>query len=101
MKKRALTAYEDTNMYGGAHATNYKTAARATQEARDLIVHARHYDGQRYSSYSYRVYNLRKLADGRIVGEMDNGEKWEATGEICEYARTGNMRNCRENRRHG
>lgn len=89
--KRALTAYEDTNMYGGAHATNYKTAARAVNEDRDLVIHARHYDGQRYSNYSYRVTNLRMLADGRIVGNIDNGNLWEATEDICDYAKTGQI----------
>lgn len=89
--KRALTAYEDTNMYGGAHATNYKVAKKAALEKRDLIVHSAHYDGQRYSNYSYRVTNLRMLTDGRIVGNIDDGNLWEATEDICDYAKTGRI----------
>jgi hypothetical protein len=91
MKKRALTAYEDTNMYGGAHTTNYDVALRAAQEGRDIVVHAKHYDGQRYHHSTYRVTNLRETVDGRIIGTTEDGETWEATAELCEYAKTGQI----------
>lgn len=89
--KRALTAYEDTNMYGGAHTTNADVARRAAQEGRDLIVHARHYDGQRYHYRKYRVTDLHETEDGRILGTTEDGDIWEATDDLCEYAKTGRI----------
>lgn len=88
---RALTAYEDTNMYGGAHTTNADTARKAAQEGRDIVVHAKHYDGQRYSYSKYRVTDLRETQDGRIIGMTEDGEAWEATADLCEYAKTGQI----------
>ncbi len=88
---RALTVYEDTNMYGGAHATNADTARKAAREGRDIVVHAKHYDGQRYHHSTYRVTNLRETADGRIIGTTEGGETWEATADLCEYAKTGQI----------
>lgn len=89
--KRALTAYEDTNMYGGAHTTNYDVARKAAEQGRDLIVHSSHYDGQRYHDSTYRVINL--TIDGNTVtGErVDCDEPWIATADLCEYARTGKI----------
>lgn len=89
--KRALTVYEDTNMYGGAHATNADTARKAAQEERDIVVHARHYDGQRYNYSKYRVTDLRITQDGRIIGMTEDGDTWEATDDICRYAKTGEI----------
>jgi hypothetical protein len=91
MKKRALTAYEDTNMYGGAHTTNADIARRAARENRDLVVHAKHYDGQRYHYRAYRVTGLYETSDGRIIGTTEDGELWVATGGLCEYAETGQI----------
>jgi urease accessory protein UreH len=89
--KKALTVHEDTNMYGGAHTTNASIASRAALEGRDIVVHARHYDGQRYHYGTYRVTNLRETADGRIIGDTENGEMWEATSDTCRYAKTGQI----------
>ncbi len=89
--KRALTVYEDTNMYGGAHATNFDTARRAAQEGRDLVVHAKHYDGQRYHYSKYRVTGLQETEDGRIIGTTEDGDFWEATADVCDYAKTGQI----------
>ena len=89
--KRALTAQEDFNMYGGAHATNYKQALKAAREGRDLIIHGRRYDGQRFNYYDFRVRNLAINSDGSVIGEMDNGEIWTATSELCEYAISGKI----------
>lgn len=91
MARRALTAYEDTNMYGGAHTTNIDTARKAAREGRDLVVHARGYDGQNYGYCKYRVTNLRELPDGRVIGTTERGAIWEATAELCEYAKTGQI----------
>jgi hypothetical protein len=88
---KALTAYEDTNMYGGAHATNIDVARKAAQEGRDLIVHARHYDGQRYHYSKYRVTDLWIDTDGNVYGITDNGRPWQATAALCNYARTGTI----------
>jgi|LSQX01.1.fsa_nt_gb hypothetical protein len=88
---RALTAYEETNMYGGAHTTNADTARKAAREGRDIVVHHKHYDGQRDHHITYRVTNLRELPDGRIIGTAESGETWEATADVCEYAKTGQM----------
>lgn len=88
---RALTLHEDTNMYGGAHTTNAHVARKAMQEGRDVIVHGRNYDGQRYHQYKIRVTNLRETKDGRIIGTDENGEIWEATAELCEYAKFGRI----------
>lgn len=88
---RALTVYEDTNMYGGAHVTNADTARKAAREGRDIVVHAKHYDGQRYHHSTYRVTDLRELPDGRIIGTTTDGDPWEATYEICNYAKTGQI----------
>ena len=90
-KKRALTAYQDNNMYGGAHTTNITVASRAANEGRDLIVHAKHYDGQRYHCCTFRVTNLRVLDDGRIIGNKSNGDTWLANGKLCRYAQTGEI----------
>ena len=87
--KRALTVYEDTNMYGGAHCTNIEMARKAMEENRDLIVHGKHYDGQRYNYYKFRVSGLRETNDGRIIGITKDGSAWEATAKLCEYAKTG------------
>lgn len=93
--KKALTAYEDINMYGGAHCTNYDVAKKAAAEGRDLIVHRESYDGQRYHSSVYRVTNLHETEDGRIVGTIVDADPycsvWEATSELCEYALTGRI----------
>ena len=89
--KKALTAYEDTNMDGGAHITNAKIARKAAQEGRDIVVHAQHYDGQRYHYYTYRVTDIHVLPDGRIIGTTDNGGAWQATAELCDYAMSGQM----------
>lgn len=89
--KRALTAYEDTNMYGGAHCTNIDVARKAAQEGRDLIIHHRHYDGQRYHYRKYRVTDLHETEDGRILGTTEDGDVWEATDDLCEYAKTGRI----------
>lgn len=89
--KRALTAYEDTNMYGGAHVTNNDVARRAAREGRDIVVHAQHYDGQRYHYNTYRVSDLRELPNGRVVGIDQYGEPWAATGKLCRYAETGEI----------
>lgn len=89
--KRALTAYEDTNMDGGAHATNIKTARKAAREGRDMVIHSQHYDGQRYHYSTYRVTDLHETQDGCIVGVTDEGEPWEATTELCRYAKTGQI----------
>ena len=88
---KALTAYEDLNMYGGAHATNIDVARRAAKEGRDLIVHARQYDGQRYHYSRYRVTGLRIAADGSVYGVTEDRQPWTATAELCNYARTGNI----------
>lgn len=89
--KKALTAYEDTNMYGGAHTTNADTARKAAQEGRDIVMHAKHYDGQRHHYYTYRVTDVRELPDGRIIGRTEDGDIWEATADICQYAKTGQI----------
>jgi hypothetical protein len=89
--KRALTAYEDTNMYGGAHVTNSAIARKAAREGRDIIVHGRHYDGQRYHYNTYRVTELRETKDGRIIGKTEDGDAWEATADLCQYAKTGQI----------
>lgn len=89
--KRALTAREDTNMYGGAHATNADVAQKAAQEGRDIVVHGQHYDGQRYHYYKYRVTDIQILPDGNIIGTTDNGDAWQATAEMCEYATSGQI----------
>lgn len=86
---RALTTYETTNMYGGAHNTNIDTAIKAAQQGRDLIVHASRYDGQCYKHYTYRVTNLRISDDGNVYGTDEGGEPWAATTTICDYALTG------------
>lgn len=78
-------------MYGGAHITNADTARKAAREGRDIIVHGQHYDGQRYRYRKYRVTNLRETVDGRIVGTTEDGETWEATADLCEYAKTGQI----------
>ena len=88
---RALTVYEDTNMYGGAHATNADTARKAAREGRDIVVHAKHYDGQRYHYSAYRVTDVRELPDERIIGTTEDGHTWEATADLCEYAKTGRI----------
>lgn len=88
---KALKADEDLNMYGGAHVTNIDVARRAAQEGRDLIVHARQYDGQRYHYRRYRVTDLRIAADGSVYGVTDDGKLWRATAELCNYARTGTI----------
>jgi hypothetical protein len=88
---RALTVHEDTNMYGGAHVTNARTARKAAREGRDLVVHSEHYDGQRYHYNTYRVSDLRETSDGRVVGTTEYGEPWEATGKLCQYAETGQI----------
>ena len=89
--KKALTAYEDTNMYGGAHITNADVARKAAAEGRDLIVHGKHYDGQRYHYNKYRVTNLQFCAAGNVCGVTDGGELWEATAALCNYALTGTI----------
>lgn len=86
---RALTVREETNMYGGAHETNIEVARKALNESRDLIVHGKHYDGQMYHYYKFRVTDLRETKDGRVIGTIEDGEMWEATAELCEYAKTG------------
>ena len=91
MAKRALTVYEYTNMYGGAHATNADTARKAAREGRDIVVHSKHYDGQQYRYNTYRVTNLRELPDGRIIGKTERGATWEAAADVCEYAKTGQI----------
>lgn len=85
--RRALSAYEDTNMYGGAHVTNIEVARKAFQEGRDLIVHGKHYDGQNYHYYKFRVTDLYETPDGRIIGLKDDGDFWQATAELCEIAK--------------
>lgn len=89
--KKALTVYEDTNMYGGAHTTNADTARKAAREGRDIVVHAKHYDGQRYHHNTYRVTDLRETQDGRIIGRTEDGDIWEATADTCQYAKTGQI----------
>ena len=89
--KKALTAYEDINMYGGAHTTNTGIARKAAQEGRDIVIHARHYDGQRYHYNTYRVTDLHEAQDGNIIGKTEDGDIWKATAEICEYAKTGQI----------
>ena len=89
--KRALTAHEDTNMYGGAHETNADIALKAAREGRDLVVHSSHYDGQRYHYNKYRVMDLKEMPDGRIIGITEGGEAWEATADTCRYAKTGQI----------
>ncbi len=89
--KRALTAHEDLNMYGGAHTTNIDVARRAMREGRDLIVHVRYYDGQRHHYKKYRVTDLRETQDGRIIGTKEDGDIWEATDTLCDYAKTGRL----------
>lgn len=88
---KALTAYENTNMYGGAHTANADIARKAAREGRGIVVHANHYDGQRDHCFSYRVSNLNELPDGRVTGTTEGGQPWEATYEICEYAQTGKI----------
>lgn len=88
--KKALTAYEDTNMNGGSHRTNYDVAKKAIDEGRDLIVHWSHYDGQRYHEGKYRVTDLRVEGEN-IVGTADDGSRWEATRTLCDYAQTGRI----------
>lgn len=88
--KKALTAYEDTNMDGGAHVTNIDTARRAAEEDRDLIIHGQHYDGQRYHSYKLRITDLSITPCG-VIGITERGDLWEATAELCDYARTGKI----------
>lgn len=78
-------------MYGGAHITNADTARKAAREGRDIVVHAKHYDGQRYHYNTYRVTELRETKDGRIIGIDENEEIWEATAELCEYAQSGRI----------
>jgi biotin synthase-like enzyme len=89
---RALTLYEDTNMYGGAHTINIDMARKAMQEGRDVIVHHNHYDGQRNHCYTYRVTDLQ-ASNGMIFGMDENGEQWFATNSLCEYALTGRISN--------
>ena len=90
--KKALTAYEDFNMYGGAHVTNYKQALKAAKEGRGLIIHGQRYDGQRYNYYDFRVRDLVVNPDGSVTGVIEeNGEAWKATSDLCEYAKTGKM----------
>jgi len=91
--KKALTVYEDTNMYGGVHTTNVDTARKAMQEGRDIIVHHNHYDGQRNHYYTYRVTDLHQTKNGMIVGTDNNDEQWFATNSLCAYARTGRISN--------
>lgn len=86
---RALTVREETNMYGGAHETNIEVARKALNEGRDLIVHGKYYDGQVYHYYKFRVTDLRETPDGRVIGTTEDGRMWEATAELCEYAKTG------------
>ena len=78
-------------MYGGAHITNYSIARKAATEGRDIVVHAKHYDGQRYHYSTYRVVDLREMQDGRVVGKTEDGEPWQATGKLCQYAETGQI----------
>lgn len=89
--KRALTAYEDLNMYGGAHRVNIDVARKAAQEGRDLIVHQQYYDGQRFHYRRFRVYNLKATESGGVVGISEDGETWEATERLCDYAITGRI----------
>ena len=88
---RALTAYEDTNMDGGAHTTNADIARKAAREGRDIVVHSKHYDGQRYHHRKYRVTNLREMPNGRIIGKTEDGDVWEATHDLCNFAKTGQI----------
>lgn len=78
-------------MYGGAHEANIKVARKALAEGRDIIVHGKHYDGQKYHYYNVRVTNLRETKDGRIIGTQEDGETWEATDKLCKYATTGQI----------
>lgn len=93
--KRALTAYEDLNMYGGAHRTNIDVARKAAREGRDLIVHQQYYDGQRYHHLKYRVTDLQETPSGDVVGTVRISEyesaRWEATRRLCDYAITGRI----------
>lgn len=89
--KRALTAYEDTNMYGGGHTTNGRIARKAAKEGRDIVIHSCHYDGQRYHYCKYRVTGVREMEDGRIIGDTEYGDMWEATFDVCDYAKTGQI----------
>jgi hypothetical protein len=91
MAKRALTAYESRNMYLGDHVTNDTIARKAAREGRDLVVHHSYYDGQRYHSNTYRVTGLHETEDGRIFGTDEDGNTWEATYELCEFAKTGRI----------
>lgn len=90
-KQRALTAYEDTNMHGGAHTTNIEKARKAANEKRDLIIHSKHYDGQLYNCGKYRVCNLELLNDGSVEGITEDGELWKSTNQLCDYAITGRI----------
>lgn len=78
-------------MYGGAHTTNADVARKAVQEGRDIVVHSQHYDGQRYHYCKYRVTNLHETTDGRINGKTEDGDMWEATNDLCRYAKTGQI----------
>ena len=91
MKRRALTVYEDTNMYGGPHVTNFNTALKACREERDLIVHSKHYDGQRYHYRIFRVTNLHKTSNGHIIGTTEDGGFWKASANLCNYAKIGRI----------
>ena len=89
--KRALTACESTNMYGGAHETNIDVARKAAREGRDIIIHSEHYDGQRYYYSRYRVADIQELSNGQVVGVTSDGDTWEATGSLCDYAQSGRI----------
>ena len=78
-------------MYGGAHTINADIARKAANEGRDIMIHAQHYDGQRYHYSTYRVTNLRETVDGRIIGTTEDGDTWESTADLCEYAKTGQI----------
>lgn len=93
--KRALTAYEDLNMDGGAHRVNYPVAKRALEQGRDLIVHRSRYDGQRYHYTTFRVTSLKVDEEGKITGRIVTDDcwnnTWTATEELCEFAKTGKI----------
>lgn len=93
--KRALTAYEELNMDGGAHRTNIDVARKAAEEGRDLIVHQQYYDGQRFHYLKYRVTNLQETPSGDVVGTVRiskyESARWEATRRLCDYAITGRI----------
>lgn len=66
-------------------------ATKAAKDGRDLIVHSKHYDGQKYHYNKYRVTNLEIENNGRVTGITEDGELWKATGELCEYAISGTI----------